>query len=498
MLRLMAAGLRCALLAACFAGPAVTLGATSRPIMVHYMPWFVGKPYSTSWGWHWTMNPPSTNYNPDLFGTNYNPNVFYTNGNRHIASHYYPLIGPYDSADPVVLEYHVLLMKLGGVDGVIVDWYGNLNCLDYAILNANTAKLFAYTRKAGLKFSICYEDQSITNMIRSGCITAANATSTAQSAMLYLQTNYFEDSSFLSLSNQPVLLNFGPQYFHTNSQWQTIFSVLLATNQPSFFTEDNRLAPVGLGAFPWPPMWMTGGGTNALTVAQLESYLTSFESKGAGWPAYVGGGWPRFNDIYSQAGVGASYGYLDDRSGGTLRETMGHAMTNRAAIVQIATWNDFGEGTIVEPTQQYGFRDLGIIQDFRRQYVQTNFPNTTNDVAMALRVYNLRRQYGNYPTLSAELDRIFTNICSGKLISANRQLSGMESGKAVLYDFWSRSNQFQFSIGGYVLGGAQVLNASDLSSATWQTARSYSPTTNLIVFTTNIVPQTARSFFKVQ
>jgi hypothetical protein len=33
-------------------------------------------------------------------------------------------IGPYDSTDPNVLEYHMLLMKLSGIDGIIVDWYG--------------------------------------------------------------------------------------------------------------------------------------------------------------------------------------------------------------------------------------------------------------------------------------------------------------------------------------------------------------------------------------
>src|SRR5579863_7252057 len=82
----------------------------SKTVMVHYLPWFVSQPYSGSWGWHWTMN----HFNPDVI----NP----TNGQAEIASWYYPLIGPYDSADPAVLEYHVLLMKLGGIDGVIVDW----------------------------------------------------------------------------------------------------------------------------------------------------------------------------------------------------------------------------------------------------------------------------------------------------------------------------------------------------------------------------------------
>src|SRR5260370_38653085 len=99
------------------------------------------------------------------------------------------------------------------------------------------------------------------------------------------------------------MVNFGPKYFHTSSQWQTIFSVLNATNQPAFFTEDNRLAPVGTGAFPWPPIWMTGGGTNVLTPTQLENYLSTFDSKGARWPAYVSGTWPRFNESNKQPDV---------------------------------------------------------------------------------------------------------------------------------------------------------------------------------------------------
>ena len=460
------------------------LGAAPKPVMVHYMPWFVGKPYSGSWGWHWTMN-------------HYNPDIMDGSGRRQIASQYYPLIGPYDSSDPVVLEYHVLLMKLAGIDGVIVDWYGQTSCLDYGTINQSTANLFTCTKKAGLKFSICYEDQSVQHMIDSGCIPANSGISQAQLAMLYLQSNYFSHSSYLRLSNQPVLLNFGPQYFKTNSQWQTIFSALNATNQPAFFTEDNKLA-AGMGAFPWPPMWMTGGGTNALSQTQLENYLINFQASGAAWPAFVGGGWPRFNDIYQQAGVHASYGYLDDRNGDTLRQTARRAMTNSAALVQMVTWNDFGEGTIVEPTLENGYRDLGILQDLRRQYLQTNFAYTTNDLTMALRFYNLRRQYGNYPTLAAELNRAFTNIVTGNLAAASRQLSGMETSRVLIYDFSSASNQLQFLIGGFVLGGAQVQWTSNLTGAAWQTVKTYAAGTNLMSFSTNIIPQAAQNFFRVQ
>ncbi|MEJ0091089.1 MAG: glycoside hydrolase family 71/99-like protein [Limisphaerales bacterium] len=385
----------------------------SKVVMVYYMPWFTAKPYSGTWGWHWTMD-------------HFNPDQVNASGERQIASWYYPLIGPYDSADPAVMEYHVLLMKLAGIDGVIVDWYGSANFLDYSGNNQVTLKLLQFARKAGLKFSICYEDQTISHMIEENYLNPTGAVLHAQKEMLYLQTNFFSDASYLWLKNQPVLLNFGPQHFTTSSNWADIFSVLSATNQPAFFTEDNRLA-VGAGAFSWPPMWMsqvpgTGG---VLSGAALKSYLADFDQKAASWPAFISSAFPRFHDIYQRAGGRNYWGYLGDRRGDTLRETLSRGMTNSSAIVQIVTWNDFGEGSMVEPTQEYGFRDLGIIQDFRRQYLEPNFSNNTNDLNLALQFYNLRQKSMTNSAASTELDRIFTNIIAGKLEAAKLQLNAL-------------------------------------------------------------------------
>ncbi len=241
--------------------------------------------------------------------------------------------------------------------------------------------------------------------------------------MLYVQAHFFPDDSYLRLKNQPVLLNFGPQYFLTNSNWETIFSVLAGTNHPAFFTEDNRL-PVGAGAFSWPPMWMsqvpgTGG---ILSDAALRSYLAEFDQKAAAWPLHISSAFPRFHDIYQRAGVRNYLGYLGDRHSDTLRETLSRAMTNSSALIQVVTWNDFGEGSMVEPTEEYGYRDLGIIQDLRRQYLQPDFSRSTNDLAMALRFYNLRRQYATNAMASRQLDEVFTEIISDQLDAANIQL----------------------------------------------------------------------------
>jgi hypothetical protein len=357
-------------------------------------------------------------FNPDLVGAS---------GERQIASWYYPLIGPYDSTDPAVLEYHVLLMKLAGIDGVIVDWYGSANCLDYGDNNEATLKLFEFTRRAHLKFALCYEDQTIRHLIDTNYIAAKDAVPQAQKEMLYLQKQFFPDESYFRLKDKPVLLNFGPQYFVTNSDWENIFSVLARTNRPAFFTEDNRVA-ASVGAFSWPPMWMsqapgTGG---ILSEAALRGYLADFEQKAAGWPMYVSSAFPRFHDIYQRAGVRSYLGYLGDRHGETLRETLSRAMTNSSAFVQVVTWNDFGEGSMVEPTEEYGYRDLGIVQELRRQFLQPDFSGTTNDLALALRFYNLRRNTATNSSASHQLDTIFSEIVSNKLEDAKAQLTTLE------------------------------------------------------------------------
>lgn len=389
----------------------------TKEVMVYYMPWYSAKPYSQNWGWHWTMS-------------HFNPERLNAVGDREIASWYYPLIGPYDSSDPIVLEYHVLLMKLAGVDGVIVDWYGSADFLDYAANNQATLKLFQVARKAGLKFCVCYEDQTIQHMLGAQYLQPARAITQAQEEMLYLQTNFFGDASYLRLDGKPVLLNFGPQHFLASSNWEIIFSVLNATNKPAFFTEDKSLS-ICVGAFNWPPMWMsqapgTGG---VLSGAALRNYLAEFERKAGAWPLFISSAFPRFHDIYQHAGVRNYWGYLGDRQGEIFRETLSRALTNSSAIAQIVTWNDYGEGTMVEPTREYGYRDLGILQDLRRQYLQSDFSLGINDLAVAFEFYNLRRHQGTDSSITTQLDRIFTNLVSGEISVAREQIGKVQSDR---------------------------------------------------------------------
>jgi hypothetical protein len=373
----------------------------NRPLLfAHYMPWYQTPDVSGYWGWHWTME-------------HFNPENMDVNGRREIASHYMPLTDVYDSQDETVLEYQVLLMKLSGIDGVIVDWYGTENFRDYAVLNAATEKLFEYTQRAGLQFALAYEDVTIRFMTNENHITSDEAHSRAQEDMLHAQ-NWFSDDSYLRYNEQPLLFVYGPQYFRSPTDWETIFSVLDTT--PALITLDGHMDFAALSSYPWPPMEYAGGAT--LAPAVLQSYLELFYRNAQRRDYIVGGAFPAFHDIYSEADVRSSYGYLDPQNGDTLRLTLDLALQNNVDLIQLITWNDYGEGTMIEPTEEYGYQYLEIVQETRRT-LSDDFAFTADDLRLPFQLFQLRKANPKNP----QLDEAFTAIINGDITSTQALLS---------------------------------------------------------------------------
>jgi hypothetical protein len=372
--------------------------APGRPLlMAHFMPWYQSPEVSGNWGWHWTMD-------------HFTPSRQDENGRREIASHYTPLTGPYDSQDEAILEYQVLLMRASGIDGVIVDWYGAEHYWDYAILDESTHKLFEYVKKACLRFAICYEDQTIMHMVDNKHLDVKDVYTHGQDVMRTMQDNWFGDDAYLRAFDRPVLLIFGPQYFKSAADWTQLFSVL--DPPPAFITLDRHTESAAMSSYPWPPMWASKDGV--LTQEALEDYLAGFYKKAEGWEYLVAGAFPAFHDIYEEAGVSPSYGYLDPQLGETFRLTLQLALDANPDVIQLITWNDYGEGTIIEPTEEFGYRYLEMVQSTRRATDNEPFPFDVEDLELPLRLYDLRKQYAKDAQVNAQLDQAFEAILSGE------------------------------------------------------------------------------------
>jgi hypothetical protein len=375
--------------------------------MAHYMPWYQTQAVSGAWGWHWTMN-------------HFDPTKKDAKGHALVASHFYPLTGPYDSGDETVLEYQVMLMKLSGIDGVIVDWYGIEDFWDYGMNSDATVKLFKYVKKAGLKFAITYEDSTIKNMIENKHLSESDAISHGQKVLQYLQTNWFQDDAYLKSNGHPVLFSFGnPPYFHSSPDWEKLFTGIVPA--PILVTEDDPLKPIAPSSYPWPPMSQASGGE--LSQSALEGYLTSFYNRAQSYPFKVATAFPGFFDIYKDAGVNNGYGLLDARNGATFSLTLQLAVKSQPDIIQLATWNDYGEGTNIEPTDEYGTQYLQMVQQVRRTTDTAAFTFSADDLTIPLQIYTMRHKNTGDAAVNAQMDKAFAAIIAGKPAEAKTLLA---------------------------------------------------------------------------
>ena len=308
------------------------------------------------------------------------------------ASKFHPTLGLYDSSDPDVLECHVLLMKMAGIDGVIFDWYGPHDFYDYAVLHRNCEAMLPYLHRANLKFAVCYEDQTVKHMVAGGRLQPAQTLAHGQQVMRWLEANWFDQPNYLRLNGRPLLMVFGPQ-FYQGEQWNELLAPL--QTPPTFLTLHARKTAAS-GAFDWP-LPQTENGLKA---------VERFYERAQDWPLSVPVAFPRFDDIYAQAGLPGYDGIADD-SGRTYRDTLRRALKSDASVVQIATWNDWGEGTQIEPSDEFGLRDLEATQSARRELWQPDFAYTPADLELPLALFRARKSGGKDARIEAAAHWLF-------------------------------------------------------------------------------------------
>lgn len=367
-----------------------------QPVYVHYMPWFqtpgsLGGTGGMQWGWHWKMNTQDPNFSD-------------ASGKRQIAANYYPRIGPYDSSDPNVLEYHLLLMKYAGIDGALIDWYGvqGSNGDINSLLNASNA----FVNKSitlGMKFGIVLEDRF------------ARSVADEQANMRYLRDNYFNQPNYVRCgpANSPLMYVFGPITFQSPSQWSQILPETGA--DPTFLTLQYESGDAGTnadGEYAWP--YQDTNTANHLT--KLRTFLIT---RAPNQTVAAGVAYPGFDDFYQEGGAGSSLFYIPANNGQTLANVLNVNAVYQANVdmLQLATFNDFGEGTMFEPTIETGFDYLHQIQ------LYTGTPYGTDELQLIYELYVARKKYAQNAEKQALLDQVTSRLLMLQVADARALLS---------------------------------------------------------------------------
>jgi hypothetical protein len=379
-------------------GPVAVEKSNSTKIWVHYMPWFETPETSDNGGWgiHWTM-------------ATMNPDNIDGDGQREIASHYYPLIGPYASSDKDVIEYHLLLMKYSGIDGLIIDWYGSSDLWDYPLNRRNAEAVINMLDKVGLTFALTYEDFTLGKLIDNGVID--NVIDGAISDFQYIEQNYFSKETYIKIDNKPLLTVFGPRFIQNGNDWTTVLQGI--SEAPAFLSlwyESGELGSNASGEFSW--------------VYENNTHIQNFyKNQVPKFELSLGSAYPGFKDYYAEGGWGSNMAWsIDHKNGLTFKETLEMAKNSGIGYLQLVTWNDFGEGTMIEPTLEFEYTMLEHLQQFTGvAYLKTELEKITD-------LFMLRKEFSGMQKEQKILDQAFYYFVS---LQTDKAVDVIDSLKAI-------------------------------------------------------------------
>lgn len=118
------------------------------------------------------------------------------------------------------------------------------------------------------------------------------------------------------------------------------------------------------------------------------------------------------------------YGFIDDREGKTFVEALDLAQNSDSQLIQIATWNDYGEGTVIEPTMTFGYRYLEILQ----KRAKTHLPFGPDDLRLPVVLYQQKKKHAQNPARMKDLQHATDLLFAGKCKDARSALEDVIKG----------------------------------------------------------------------
>jgi hypothetical protein len=141
-------------------------------------------------------------------------------------------------------------------------------------------------------------------------------------------------------------------------------------------------------------------GTNYFSIRYYKWYSSRYTTQDV--PVKVGVAYPGFQPFYTNGGWPGP-GYFIDYGPETFQQTWDMAL-QYTDIIQICTWNDYAEGTIIEPTEEYDTTFVDIIAQ------ATGSKYTHDDIEEITDLYFLRKQHAHNGTMLEQLRQQYQAI----------------------------------------------------------------------------------------
>jgi hypothetical protein len=265
---------------------------------------------------------------------------------------YTPLIGYYNSLSWATQMYHILLSWSCGIDGLIINVKDEYDAACMKGMVQTLKRLYAIDHvNFNYDFSISYDDQGLSDIYE------------AEEKFIYLRDYILtEPIDFLRYNGTPAIYAFNyPDQYLTAEEYVTALDEVFTTGRPILIWNQIETDALGYADsfYPWVEPGGVWNGSNWGQVyldwfyPELDKYTTQLDFA-------TGGVWAGFDDRPNTCWGDSRW--IDRQDGWVYNKTWEYANTYSGELpllwVVIETWNDWNEGTEIEPGLEYGYKYL--------------------------------------------------------------------------------------------------------------------------------------------
>jgi hypothetical protein len=279
---------------------------------------------------------------------------------KHIdESTHYPVLGPYDSHDPKIVETHCRQAKDAGLTGFIVSWWVKSDFHDQGMpLMLDTAK------KHGLKVTIYYE-----TVPPRGHPTVEGAVDD----LTYIVDKYASHPAWLKVGGKPVVFVYGRAVNEMKLDgWEKIMNEFTAKRPNGAVFIGDKISPEAAKIFDGIHTYNPTGLTKGKSLEEIRAWgQTTFPEwvKTAG-PDRISGVTiiPGYDDSV-QPSRKPPRPITDRYQGETYKVMWEQALAANPDWVIVTSWNEWHEGSEIEPSVELGTKDLATTKQFAKKFL---------------------------------------------------------------------------------------------------------------------------------
>lgn len=270
------------------------------------------------------------------------------------SSTYYPLFGPYDSQDERLIGSHIELAKASGIDGFICSWWGIDTFEDRAL-----KEILKVADSEGFNVTIYYE--TVRDISRDQIVDE----------LAYVIESYSNEPSFLKIDDRPVIFLYAISAYDRDAGfWQDVAEgVRESTKMDPLFiadTFDLSYAATFDGFHTYNPIWIKEEDLNNTYSDQAKAVRVA----GKIWATTVCPG-------YDDRKIRSPGNYVSRDGGAFYNLTWESAIRSDPDIVLVCTWNEWHEGTTIEPSREYEFMYLMLTRYWAATYKEVNLSRSS-------------------------------------------------------------------------------------------------------------------------